>query len=408
MNREYYQQTLPWKENYDEAKMPPYTLPDLLCCFDGRKIETADDWQKYRRPELLTAFRDYMYGEEPPLPDHTSYEVLDEAVVHHGLGIRRQIKLTFTMDNGKSHSVVMLLYIPAKKRANGKAPVFVGLTFDGNHVVELDPAIIKTGSPAAMKKDRGIQSYRFPLDYILWRGYAIAIVSYHDFFRDEPTGWQHSIFELFYDKEQLAQGRLEQYSAIGAWSWGISRMLDYLETVPEIDGDKAIVYGHSRLGKTSLWTGARDERFKLVCVNNSGCGGAALSRRLYGETLFSMHNYCSFAFWFCGKLKELALTPEKLPIDQHCLIAMIAPRAVAVHSAILDQWADPKGEYLSTYHAGPAFSLFSLEPLTSEEPPELDVPVGSMISYFCRNGGHAIITADFEHYLDRADAVFGK
>lgn len=406
MNNTYYKQIDPWFANYDEKMVPPYTLPDLLTCFDGRKIDSAEDWQQFRRPELLAAFREYMYGEEPPMPDHISYEVLDEATVQHGLGIRRQVKLTFSMDNGRTHSAVMLLYIPAKRRSNGKAPVFVGLTFEGNHSVELDPAIIKTGSPAAMEKDRGIQAYRFPLDYILWRGYAMAIVSYHDFFRDEPGGWQHSIFELFYDKKELAQGRLGQYSAIGAWSWGISRMLDYLETVPEIDADKAVVYGHSRLGKTSLWTGVRDERFKLVCVNDSGCGGAALSRRLYGETLYSMHTISQFAFWFCGKLKGLAITPEKLPVDQHCLIALVAPRAVAVHSAVLDQWADPKGEYLSAYHAGPAYKLFGLEMLPSEELPPLDTPVGSTVSYFCRNGGHSILVADYIHYLDQADAVF--
>lgn len=410
MNGKYYTQTNPWVVNYDEKRIPPYTLPDLLTCYDGRKIETAEEWMTYRRGELLEAFREYMYGKEIPLPDHTTYEVLEEMPdVHQALGTRRQIKLTFTMDDGRSHSAIMLLYLPVKKRANGKSPVFVGLTFDGNHGVEPDPAIIKTGSPQAMEqKPRGSQYFRFPLDYLLWRGYAVAVVSYHDFFRDEVGGWQHSIFDLFYPREQLAQGRLEEYSAIGAWSWGISRMMDYLETVPEIDPEKAVVFGHSRLGKTALWTGVRDERFKLICVNDSGCGGAALSRRLYGETLYSMHVYSSFAFWFCGKLAQYALTPEKLPLDQHALIALAAPRSVAVHSATLDQWADPTSEYLSAYHAGPVYRLFGLETLTSENPPPPDTPVGTDISYFCRTGGHSIIMADFEHYLNRADALFGK
>ena len=173
-----------------------------------------------------------------------------------------------------------------------------------------------------------------------------------------------------------------------------------------IDGTKAAVFGHSRLGKASLWAGANDERFKLVCVNDSGCGGAALSRRLYGETLFSMFERSRIGYWFTDTLREKALHPEELPLDQHELIALIAPRAVSVHSATEDQWADPKGEYLAAYHAGPAFRLFRKTPLSSETPPAPETPAGSDVSYYYRTGQHDLLLADWLHYLAMADRVF--
>lgn len=184
-------------------------------------------------------------------------------------------------------------------------------------------------------------------------------------------------------------------------------MIDCLEQQLGIDASKVISIGHSRLGKTSLWAGANDERIKLVCVNDSGCGGAALDRRLCGETLYSMmghHN--DFSFWFCRKTNDIALTPEKLPVDQHELIACIAPRRVAVHSATKDVWADPDSEYLSAFHAGPVFRLFGLEPLASDVPPAPDTPVGADVSYFRRTGEHNVLLADFQHYMDCADRIF--
>ena len=283
------------------------------------------------------------------------------------------------------------------------------VTFDGNHVVEADPDITPTGHQIPEGNHcRGAGSRRFPIENIIDRGYALAVSSYHDFFLDNVSGWKESIYTLFFSQEELSL-RLPDYTAIGAWSWGNSRMLDYLETVPEIDADKAIVYGHSRLGKTALWTGARDERFKLACVNDSGHGGAALSRRLFGETLYSMMGHVNqFSFWFCDKLNEYAATPEKLPIDQHELIALVAPRAVAVHSATLDLWADPDSEFLSAYHAGPVFRLFGLDTIKDIVPPPAETPVGGHLSYFKRTGEHDILAADFSHYMDCADMIFGR
>ena len=304
----------------------------------------------------------------------------------------------------------MLYYVPTK--ASCKVPVFTGLTFHGNHVITDEPDVLITGiagdeegTPLRLTRERGFQMRRFPIDLILERGYALAVASYHDVFPDRLTGWETSIYRLFFEGEELR--RPKGYSCIGAWTWGISRMLDYLETVPEIDASRSAVFGHSRLGKAALWAGATDERFKVVCVNDSGCGGAALSRRLYGETLFFMCCADDMGkYWFTETLEPKALHPELLPIDQHELIALVAPRVVAVHSAIEDQWADPKGEYLSAYHAGPAFKLFGKTPLASETPPEVERAVGSDVSYYCRNGKHDMLRSDWEQYLSIADSVF--
>ena len=253
-------------------------------------------------------FEDVMYGKRPPLPDRVRYELLSEKKdARGGKAVRREVRIHFEMKNGRTHFMDLLYYVPAN--ADGPVPVFAGLTFNGNHVVTSEPDVRITGTAGddgetKISREHGFQERRFPIDTILDRGYALAVVSYHDIFPDRPTGWMDSIYKLFFtDAERKA--RPKGYSSIGAWSWGISRILDHLETVPEIDSSKAAVFGHSRLGKSSLWAGANDERFKLVCVNDSGCGGAALSRRLYGETLFSMYHANSFGkWWFTDSLED--------------------------------------------------------------------------------------------------------
>ncbi len=254
------------------------------------------------------------------------------------------------------------------------------------------------------------QTRRCPIDLVLQHGYAIAIASYHDFFPDYADSWGASIYELFRSPEELAPGsRPKDASAIAAWAWGYSRILDAVSNFPEIDDSKAFCIGHSRLGKSTLWAGAQDERFGLVCVNDSGCGGAALSRRLFGETIYSMYWYFNIGeWWFTDKMKEYANRVEELPFDQHELLALVAPRAVAVHSASQDLWADPKGEYLAAYHAGEVYKLFGKEALTSQNPPLPDQPVGNAVSYFMRTGGHDLLLSDWQHYLSIADSVFAS
>ena len=403
-----------WVVNYEEEKIPPYTLPDLLVCRDGKRIVSSREWREKRRPEVLSFFEDVMYGELPGLPDEAEYETVSRKENDlNGLAARQEIRIHFRMKNGKSHFADALLFLPAK--AEGKVPVFIGLTFKGNQVCSPDPSIRLTGLRGdaggtdikTAESLRGTHAQRFPLKEILSRGYAILFASCHDFFPDRSDGWEESIYSLFYDKNELEKIQWER-SGLSAWAWGISRLADLAQSIPEIDGTRLVCYGHSRLGKASLWAGANDERFSLVCVNDSGCGGAALSRRLYGETLFSMCRKYNMGYWFRRDFWEKSLHVEKLEMDQHGLIALVAPRAVAVHSATEDRWADPYGEYLSACHAGSVYRLFGKTPLESPVQPPPGQPAGTDISYLLREGKHDILLEDFQQYMDAADRIFSS
>ena len=406
----HYSETIPWVANYDESQVPPYELPDPLLCADGSRVGSAAEWSAKRRPELLRLFRESMFGDPIPKPDRLRVVPLTEKRdARGGLAVRRELRLDFLMADGRRRSVIMLLYLPAAARE--KVPVCVVLTFGGNQSATVEDDVTMTGWQGKRTPDfipPGGHARRFPIDEIMRRGYALAIASYHDFFPDYPAGWQVGVCELFHSREEL-EARPAGASAITAWAWGYSRLLDCLETLPEIDSTKAVAIGHSRLGKAALWAGAQDERFRVVGVNDAGCGGPAPNRRLFGETLFSMYHKNGVGkWWFAAKMEELCAAPEKLPFDQHELVALVAPRAVAVHSATLDEWADPRGEYLGAYHAGAVWRLFGKTPLASPEPPPPDTPVGTDVSYFLRTGKHDLLDADWRHYLDVADRVFGR
>ena len=395
--------------NTNEALVPEYQLPELLVSQKGKKINTLKKWEKNRRPEILKLFQEEMYGKVPGELKIADVKVWDnDGDALNGLAKRKQVGLTFRK-NGKEIYAEVLMYLP--KNAE-HFPLFLGYNFSGNHTVIYDPDIHLTSSwvrdnPAlgiihnqVTEQSRGVNSERWPIEKIINEGCGVATIYYGDIDPDH-NDFDDGIHPLFYEGNET-QPANNEWGAIAAWAWGLSRVLDYLETDPDVDASKVVVLGHSRLGKTALWAGASDERFAAVISNDSGCGGAALSRRRFGETVAIMNT--NFPYWLCKNYTKYDNRENTLPFDQHMLLALIAPRPLYVASATEDLWADPRGEFLSAKFASPAYQLYGLEGLTADEMPDADSPVKGIISYHIRTGKHNITEYDWGQYIQFAKA----
>lgn len=393
--------------NYDESKVPPYALPDALLKADGARVQSAFEWMNSQRPKILELYRRELYGETLPRPDAMRFELLSEKKdALNGMALRREIRCAFEMASGKKMQTDILLYIP--RNARGRVPVFAGLNFKGNHTVTNEKDVLFSGAPENRDDaKRGISSQRMCFEETLARGYASATACYEDVCPDpypfDPNPWDKGVFGLLFDESERP-GLHARVSMIGAWAWGLSRIADYLETDPNIDAGRIAVHGHSRLGKTALWAGATDPRFGLVISNDSGCGGAALYRRRFGETPLAMAY--NFPNWFVAAHEKYVENENAMPFDQHMLIALMAPRPVCVASATEDLWADPRGEYLSAYHAGSVYRLFGADALPPETMPPPDTPFSGAVSYHLRTGKHDQNQQDWAHYLAIADTAF--
>ncbi len=405
----------PPPENRDESKVPPYELPNPLVLKNGQRVMDAETWTRKRRPELLELFRTEMFGRQPPAPIDLKFKVFDETRdALDGKATRKQITVFFSADE-KGPRMDLLLYIPTK--ATQPVPAFLGLNFAGNHAIHVDPGIKLSSSWMRPNKEKGVAgnkateasrgtyANRWDVDAILDRGYALATVYYGDIDPDYDDGFKNGVHPLFYRDGQTKPAP-DEWGSIAAWAWGLSRALDYLERDPAIDAKHVAVMGHSRLGKTALWAGAEDERFAVVISNNSGCGGAKLSRRVFGESVHQI-NY-SFPHWFCDNFEKYNERVSDLPFDQHMLIALMAPRPVYVASAEKDLHADPRGEFLSALHAEPVYRLFNAPGLGTKDLPTVNQPAMGTIGYHVRTGVHDVTPYDWKCYLDFADRHFGR
>jgi hypothetical protein len=406
--------------NYDESKVPAYTLPDPLQCGDGSRVSDAAGWREKRRPELLELFAREVYGRTPagrPEKMHWAVTAVDRAALG-GKAVRKEITVWFTEKKDGPRMHLLVYQPPGAPGAHAPWPAFLGYNYYGNQCVSADPGIAlstrwmrtnaeyKIVNNRATEGTRGVHASRWDVETVLARGYATATVYYGDLCEDRSEGLRSDVGALFGTGAVDAR-RPDEWGAIGIWAWGLSRALDCLAADPEIDGGRVAVHGHSRLGKTALWAGAQDERFAYVISNDSGCGGAALSRRRFGETVQRINT--SFPFWFARGFRAYTEREDALPVDQHQLLALIAPRPVHVASAEDDLWADPRGEFLAARAAGPVYALFGRKGLGTAEMPAVNRPLlGDGVAYHIRTGKHDITPYDWAQYLDFADKVLRR
>lgn len=397
--------TQAFEPNYDESKIPDYQLPDPLAV-GGGPVGDSKSWEEKTRPATLAIFKEQMFGKVPEPGQPLNLSISLESEIQdacNGKAVRREYLLGFSHPD--SPGIRILVYLPKDRK---KVPAFMGLNFRGNQIVEDDPRITlekgfvlgakKSGDNTAFaEKNRGIGTGRWPAETIVDRGYALVTACCGNIDPDFHDGFENGVHAMFPKPE--ADG----WGTVSAWAWGLSQMLTAIgRQVPEIDAERVAVIGHSRLGKTALWAGATDPRFALVISNNSGCGGAALSRRAFGETVARINN--SFPHWFNSNFKKYDENEAALPIDQHQLIGLIAPRPVYVASATGDRWADPRGEFLSLLNAVPVYELYHGKPLAdATEPPSPGKSVGKVMGYHLREGKHDITPEDWAHYLNFAD-----
>jgi len=414
--------------NYDEAKVPKFELTDPLKTLDGRKVDTPELWNTVRRPELLKLFEEHMFG-RPTRFQRNGEEIIrmqwfhrDTALALDGKALRHQFQLVFysdasidadtlvalatnNIDNDgtfpRLHVADLLVFTPKSDHSAKRVPILLRMNAAGNHSVSTDPGIrLATGQ---QESARGSGASRGGIELAIERGYAIATALNHDFEPDYNGGFREGVRRFLYAENEEPEP--DEANTIATWAWGHGKILDAIlanQDLLNIDPDKVAVMGHSRLGKTALWAGAIDTRFALVISNNSGCGGAALARREYGETVHQTNTI--FPHWFCGNYKKYNLDVNALPFDQHELIALIAPRPVYIASAVEDHWADPKGEFLSGFHADPVYRLLGTDGIAgAKEMPPLNQPVGGRIGYHIREGEHDIKPFDWDKFLDFAD-----
>lgn len=374
--------------NYHESKVPDFELPDPLLMSDGSRVESSEQWPA-RRQEILELFREHVYGRRPAPPETLNFEVTerDENALD-GKATLERVSIQSTQD-GRKHSFELLLFFPNEK----KEPVPVFLLINNRAFTNTDPT-------------RNEKAEFWPVEEAIARGYGIAAIQNADLAPDDKAKYRDGIMTLF---EGTTEGEREgdAFGALAAWGWGASRALDYFETNPRVDAKKVAVLGHSRGGKCALWAGAEDERFALVISNESGCGGAALSRRRYGETVKRIND--SFPHWFCDNFTKYNANEDALPVDQHMLIALMAPRAVYVGSADQDLWADPRGEFLSVAHSSPVFALWDDKEIGPNDMPSLGQPLTTNHrGYHVRKGPHNLTLEDWNHYMDFADKLWGS
>jgi hypothetical protein len=396
-----------WADFPPIDKLPSHPeLPDPLIMLDGTRVTTKEDWVEKRRPELKQLFQHYMYGYFPPRPDDIKFKV--GQVDPKALGGKATLKrITISFGPPATPKMHVLVFIPNKRQ--GPAPVFVGMNFYGNHTVVADPTVplptawVPKGAKGvqdhrATEEGRGSQVDVWAIEQTIDRGYAVATVYCGEVDPDRADAREGIQPHL---RKEGAKPGPHDWGTIAAWAWGLQRVVDYLVTDPDIDASRIIVVGHSRLGKTALLAAAFDERVAMAIPLQAGCGGTSPSRGTVGESVERINT--SFPHWFNSAFKEFNGKPERLPFDQHCLIALMAPRPVLLPNAVEDTWANPAGQFEVLKAAEPVYRLLGAGGLEAKQMPELGKLVNSTLGYYIRAGKHSMTRADWRVFCDFAD-----
>lgn len=386
--------------NYDESRVGDYTLPDLLTLADGKPVREAKTWMQKRRPEIVRLFEENQFGRSPGRPKGMSFDVFDKGTpAFDGKALRRQVTVYFS-PNKSGPKMDLLIYLPAGARK--PAPLLLNLSFTANSSAVDDPGV-KQGEIWNREKYRAPapREGRFGklnITPFLAQGFGVATVYYGDIDPDFLGGIRYGVRALYLEPEQKEPAPNE-WGAIAAWAWGLSRAMDYLETDKGVDAKRIAILGVSRLGKTVLWAGASDPRFAMVIASCSGEGGAALSRRNYGETIKHLTESTRYPYQFCANYKKFGDRVDQFPVDAHMLIALLAPRPVLLQTGDTDVWSDPKGEFLAAVAAAPVFQLLGKQALGAEQMPPAGQPILNTLGYAMHAGGHGTIPSDWELFL---------
>lgn len=369
----------------NEQKERLKRLPDPLMSSSGQKIAAFDQWTPERRNELLELFRKHVYGRAPvERPETMSFDVLSEKEAMNGDAIQKLVRIQYEGPGGKG-ALPVLLFLPTAVRR--PSPVFLFLNNRSREITN---------------PDRKIKSSFWPAELMISRGYGAAAIEVDDVDPDVDDGFQNGVHVLF-DAPNTPRPP-DAWGTIAAWAWGASRVMDYFETDPDVDHNEVALVGHSRGGKTALWAGAQDERFAMIVSNNSGCTGAAISRGKQGESIKQINE--TFPHWFNENYKYYADRETELPLDQHMLLSLIAPRALYVSSASEDAWADPESEFLSIVAAEPIYRMCGYTGLGSDQFPPVERPIhGDRIAYHLRQGKHDLVEYDWRQFIDFFDKI---
>jgi hypothetical protein len=393
----------------DPDKLPAHKeLPDPLVMLNGQSVATKEQWVKERRPELKKLFQHYMYGYAPPPPAKIDYTV--ERVDPKALGGKATLKeITIALAGADGPKIHVLLVVPNKR--TGPAPVFVGINFNGNHAALDDPKIRL--STAWMPNRKGVKDNRatdegrgtevdvWAIEQTIDKGYGVATFYAGDVDPDR-TDVREGV-QRFFGPKQPGE---HDWGTIMAWAWGIQRVVDYLVTDRDVDAQRIIVVGHSRMGKTALLAGAFDERIAVIIPHQAGMGGSAPSRGTVGEPIKRINT--AFPHWFNGAYKRFNDQPEKLPFDQNALVALCAPRPVLFSNAVEDTWANPGGQFEVLLAADPVYRLLGVEGLAVKKAPPLGELVNSRLGYWVRAGNHSMTREDWRIFVDFAQRHLAK